>query len=615
MTDRASAGRTARLILRYWRDPSRYGSEARRPDAPPLDFDVVLRLAQGREVAFGSTSIEGASREALTHAAGGYLRNVCFRADATPYQTFGLAPDASPEAIKERFRQVMLLVHPDRHGAEASWPPEFAAHANRAYALLRDPRSREKYDRDERERAEQALASQRAAVAAAAATSRRELPGAVRRARRPPPEPVLPEWLSAGVGGYVRAHPAGVAVGTLAGVSVLVAGFALWEGDAASLTRGGRAADAAELAQGRPAAEPMPSYVASALSAPRGKEVRPASEASAPAAAESASAHVRPRIDSEAGAASPRAAAVEVSPAASRKAGAAPPGDPPAIIRTAPATARAPATAALPAAASGTRATGAMAAPAASEFPPSMAAAPATRGTSPPAVAEVAPQRAAVVAQAGSVDATVSAAVAAPPPGPAALPAPVATASPSPVATASHAPAATALPAPAATVSPAPIAIAPPAPVATASPAPAVMPHAAVARAESPATGASPRAPSTAEIESLFVAFVEAYDRGRADVFASLFDADARANQHQGRAAIRGEYDDYFRRTEWRQMRLMRMNWQRVGEVARANGEIAIRAGLRDGREESRRVAVDMELALRDGRLVITRLDQRPGSP
>lgn len=126
---------------------------------------------------------------------------------------------------------------------------------------------------------------------------------------------------------------------------------------------------------------------------------------------------------------------------------------------------------------------------------------------------------------------------------------------------------------------------------------------------------ASPRAPGNAEIESLVAAFVDAYDRGRADAFALLFDPDARANQHQGRAAIRSEYDDVFRRSQWRRMQVIRMNWRRVGDTAQARGEVAVRTGLRDGREHEERLSLDMELVRRDGRLVITRLDQRPGAP
>jgi hypothetical protein len=40
-----------------------------------------------------------------------------------------------------------------------------------------------------------------------------------------------------------------------------------------------------------------------------------------------------------------------------------------------------------------------------------------------------------------------------------------------------------------------------------------------------------------------------------------------------------------------------------------------VRIGWRDGREVEQRHAVDMELARRDGRVVITRLSQQPSAP
>jgi len=118
--------------------------------------------------------------------------------------------------------------------------------------------------------------------------------------------------------------------------------------------------------------------------------------------------------------------------------------------------------------------------------------------------------------------------------------------------------------------------------------------------------------PATSEIEALFATFVETYERGRIDAFAALFDNDADANLRHGRAAIRGEYDELFRQSQWRRMQLTRVNWKRVGDRAVAKGEITIRIGWRDGREVEQRIAVDMELVRRDGRVVIARLSQQP---
>ncbi len=573
MTAPLSAGRTARLLLRYRRDPSRYHGEACRADAPTLDFDVVLRLAQGREVAFGQTSLEDASPDALTDAAKGYLQNVCFRPDATPYQTLGLEPDATAESIKERFRLLMQLVHPDRHGTGASWPPECAAQASRAYTLLRSSESRAKFDREERERVERERASKQAAVAAAAAMpGTRDLPRAVRHPRRPLPQPVLPEWWTAGVGGFVRAHPAGVAFGALVAASAVVAGFALWESDAASLTRGRTAAPGADVPPAVAAVVALAKRDQTRSSLAVDEPREPASvSANAPsvAAAPAATAPVRVRAQSEHKSETP-----DRSPAPNVHA--------PASVSAAAATSvTAPATSTVAVAPTSIAPRAAPAAPPVADAPPPAAAAPPVRSS----VAAPVPPAAAVPS---AVAAAVPSTIAIVPPGVA--PPPPAIASPPPA--------------------PMPLA------VASGVDTPAARPMPAVA-APPPATlaEASLRAPANAEIELLFAAFVDAYDRGRADAFALLFDADARANQHQGRAAIRGEYDDLFRRSQWRRMQVIRMNWRRVGDTAQAKGEIAVRTGLRDGREHEERLSVDMELVRRDGRLVITRLDQRPGAP
>ena len=124
-----------------------------------------------------------------------------------------------------------------------------------------------------------------------------------------------------------------------------------------------------------------------------------------------------------------------------------------------------------------------------------------------------------------------------------------------------------------------------------------------------------PQPPTTAELEAFFNAFVEAYDQGRLEAFLALFDEDAETNLYHGRAAIRGEYRELFRRSEWRRMQLTRINWRRDGERAYARGEIAVRIGWRDGREVEQRVAVDIEVARRDGRVVITRLAHQPSAP
>ena len=162
MPDPLSADRTAEMLLRYFEAPERYRAEARRRDAPLLDSQVVLKLALGRRVEL----VQPAPAATLEKAAALYVRHLFFRPDATPYQTLGLAPGASPQAIKESFRLLMQLVHPDRQDAAALWPDSFAAQANRAYGILRDQDSRAQFDREAVARAAMARAMHRAATAA-----------------------------------------------------------------------------------------------------------------------------------------------------------------------------------------------------------------------------------------------------------------------------------------------------------------------------------------------------------------------------------------------------------------------------------------------------------------
>ena len=73
----------------------------------------------------------------------------------TPRRTRRSASRPAPRdaAIKESFRLLMQLVHPDRQDAQAHWPESFAAQANRAYGILRNRESREKFDREAQARA------------------------------------------------------------------------------------------------------------------------------------------------------------------------------------------------------------------------------------------------------------------------------------------------------------------------------------------------------------------------------------------------------------------------------------------------------------------------------
>lgn len=119
-------------------------SPAHAAGAASLEGGNAFRLAQGRfPPGLPAHECERLRRNAMT-----YLREVCFRPDATHYQMLCLPMDAKRDAIKESYHLLMALIHPDRaERAREAWPADWAQRANRAYAVLSDDVARKSYDR------------------------------------------------------------------------------------------------------------------------------------------------------------------------------------------------------------------------------------------------------------------------------------------------------------------------------------------------------------------------------------------------------------------------------------------------------------------------------------
>jgi molecular chaperone DnaJ len=63
-----------------------------------------------------------------------------------PYLLLGVPRSASPQEIKQAYRRIALETHPDRNAGDAGAADRFRR-ATRAYALLRDPEKRPRFDR------------------------------------------------------------------------------------------------------------------------------------------------------------------------------------------------------------------------------------------------------------------------------------------------------------------------------------------------------------------------------------------------------------------------------------------------------------------------------------
>ena len=82
-----------------------------------------------------------------------------------PYAVLGVARNASPDDIKAAYRRLAKRLHPDMSPGNGAHEQRFKEVCS-AYALLRDPESRARYDKARR----RALRQQRSAMATMAAS-------------------------------------------------------------------------------------------------------------------------------------------------------------------------------------------------------------------------------------------------------------------------------------------------------------------------------------------------------------------------------------------------------------------------------------------------------------
>lgn len=131
-------------LLEYARSPGKYQVAARQP---PLLFAMlrdVLQIAAGRDTeAIGD---EGQAAQ-LRHAACFFARTALLYPGADYYALLGLSRSAEAGDIKDRYRVLMRLLHPDFASPDSNaWPSDAATRINRAYEVLSSATQRREYD-------------------------------------------------------------------------------------------------------------------------------------------------------------------------------------------------------------------------------------------------------------------------------------------------------------------------------------------------------------------------------------------------------------------------------------------------------------------------------------
>jgi curved DNA-binding protein CbpA len=121
--------------------------------------------------------------------------------------------------------------------------------------------------------------------------------------------------------------------------------------------------------------------------------------------------------------------------------------------------------------------------------------------------------------------------------------------------------------------------------------------------------------PTSAEIENIVARLVGYYEAGEADQLMGLLASDG---GYWKTARIRQSYADFFRATRQRRLRVDTLEWkaETAALAAHAKGEATVQAQFFDETGAlDRKVALELDIALRDGEAKITRLSLYPNAP
>ncbi|HZA29594.1 MAG TPA: J domain-containing protein [Gammaproteobacteria bacterium] len=140
-------------VLGFYRHPLRYRLRYRAwvdPAHPlPEGVEMLLDLAVARSDAESfrqQAEWLQVAPEELRTAVLFFIRQVFLAQHADPYRTLGLTPAASPDQVRDHYRKLIRLFHPDREANCGECHAAYAARINQAYGILRDPDKRRAYD-------------------------------------------------------------------------------------------------------------------------------------------------------------------------------------------------------------------------------------------------------------------------------------------------------------------------------------------------------------------------------------------------------------------------------------------------------------------------------------
>lgn len=134
-------------LLEYYRDGGRHALAPSAAQLPLACIKELLQLASGRSSRAGANN--GAVPDTpLRRAACFFIRSELLRPGADHYALLGLEHHADAATIKDHYRLMMRLLHPDFSSGWSvdAWPADAASRVNLAYECLSTRAQRRAYD-------------------------------------------------------------------------------------------------------------------------------------------------------------------------------------------------------------------------------------------------------------------------------------------------------------------------------------------------------------------------------------------------------------------------------------------------------------------------------------
>lgn len=145
LANKAGTGRRiVEALVEFEAKPGRYSLVMREPGVLFDHTRAVLALALGRAVPEMGVETDEASQ--VQSGARFFVRAALLRNGADHYTTLGLWPGFSDNELRDHYRLLMRLTHPDFVGNDPSWPADAATRVNKAYEVLSSPVKKAEYD-------------------------------------------------------------------------------------------------------------------------------------------------------------------------------------------------------------------------------------------------------------------------------------------------------------------------------------------------------------------------------------------------------------------------------------------------------------------------------------